>query len=94
MSDLTLKAYQDAEIAASRDAARRGFTIHLAISVVVWLVLIAVNVFVADEFPWSIFPVAGMAIGLFAHWYFGVTHVESSVLERQQEIERRATVGV
>ncbi len=92
MSSLTLADYQKAEVAASRDEARRGFAVHLWITVAVWLILIAVNVFVAAEFPWSIFPVAGMAIGLYAHWFFGVKHVEASVRDRQHEIERRANL--
>jgi uncharacterized membrane protein len=92
VSNLTLSEYQKAEEAASRDESRRGFAVHLWITVAVWLILIAVNVFVAAEFPWSVFPVVGMAVGLYAHWYFGVTHVEASVRERQHEIERRANM--
>lgn len=45
---------------------------------------------VADEFPWAIFPVVGMGIGLFAHWYFGVAHVEATVRSHQHDIERLA----
>ena len=86
----TLEAYKEAEVTAARDEGRRGFTIHLFITLVVWAVLIAVNVFVASEFPWSIFPIGGMTIGLFAHWYFGVAHVAESVRKHQQDIERYA----
>lgn len=90
MINLTLPSYQAAEVALAREEGRRGFTVHLGVTLVVWLVLIAVNVFVASEFPWSIFPIVGMAIGLFAHWYFGVTHVETTVRQHQEKIERRA----
>lgn len=90
MPNPTLSAYKDAELAAGREEARRGFVAHLTITLVVWIVLIGVNVFVASEFPWSVFPIAGMSIGLFAHWYFGVTHVDAVIREHQQKIERRA----
>ena len=33
--------------------------------------VIVINVFAAPEFRWWVFPVAGMAISLFLHWWFG-----------------------
>ncbi|HEX7165570.1 MAG TPA: 2TM domain-containing protein [Acidimicrobiales bacterium] len=86
----TLEAYKRAEVTAAKEESRRGFTVHLVITLIVWAILIAVNVFVASEFPWSIFPVVGMTIGLLAHWYFGVVHVDASVQKHQRDIERRA----
>jgi hypothetical protein len=90
MSNLTLSAYQEAEAKAAHEEAGRGFTVHLVVTLLVWVGLIAVNVFVASEFPWSVFPIVGMSIGLLAHWYFGVLHGDRSVREHQREIERRA----
>lgn len=90
MSKLTLSAYQETEVAVARDMASRGFVVHLGVTVVVSLGLIALNVFVASEFPWAIFPVVGMGIGVFVHWYFGVKHIDTSVREHQSKIERRA----
>jgi uncharacterized membrane protein len=90
MTKPTLEAYKQAEVTAAREESRRGFTIHLVITVAVWIILIGVNVFVASEFPWAIFPVAGMAIGLAAHWYAGVAHVDDAVRKHQHDIEQRA----
>lgn len=90
MPNVTLAAYQEAEVEASREEARRGFFVHLFITAFVLVALVAVNVFIASEFPWAIFPVIGMGIGLFAHWYFGVVRVDTTVREHQVEIERRA----
>ena len=49
--------------------------------------MVAVNVFVASEFPWALFPILGMSIGLWFHWYFGVRHVEQFMAEHQETVE-------
>ena len=90
MTNLTLEAYQQVERDAARKESGRGFTIHAAITVVVCLGLIALNILVAPEFPWAIFPVAGMSIGLFAHWFFGVNHIDEFTRQNQGDIEREA----
>ena len=89
MPSLTLATYQEAELKAAREEAGRGFVVHLLVTAVVVAILIGVNVFVASEFPWAIFPVLGMGIGLYAHWYFGVARVETTVREHQRSVERR-----
>lgn len=90
MRVVTLSAYEEAERDLAREGARRGFVVHAAISVTVWIVLVALNVLVASEFPWAAFPVLGMSVGLFAHWFFGVKRVESTTRAHQLEVERRA----
>jgi hypothetical protein len=90
MANLTLAAYQEAERAVALEEGRRGWAVHAAITAAVCVALVIVNVFVADEFPWSIFPVVGMGIGLFAHWYFGVSRSDDMVRHHQLEIEHRA----
>ena len=90
MSNLTLAAYQDAERAVALEEGRRGFVVHLMITCVVVLGLVALNITIADEFPWSVFPAIGMSIGLFAHWYFGVVRADEVVRRHQTEIEHRA----
>jgi hypothetical protein len=50
----------------------KGFKIHAVVTVFVWAILIVVNIMVVPEFLWSILPIIGMAIGLAAHYYFGV----------------------
>jgi hypothetical protein len=90
MPNLTLEAYQQAERAVAQEERRRGFTIHAVITTIVCVGLIALNVFVASEFPWAIFPVVGMSIGLYMHWHFGVVNAEATVRQHQQSIEHKA----
>jgi hypothetical protein len=87
---ITLESYQHAERKRALEESRRGFFIHAAITVVVLIGLIVLNVTVASEFPWAIFPVVGMSIGLFMHWYFGVARGEEMMRRHQREIEQRA----
>jgi hypothetical protein len=90
MSNPSLQAYQQAELSAAREDARRGFIVHLLVTVLVSAALVVVNVLVAPEFPWSIFPIVGMSVGVYAHWHFGVAHVDDTVHQHQEEMERRA----
>ena len=90
MPSLTLAAYQDAERAVALEEGRRGFAVHLVITCLVVLGLVVLNITIADEFAWSIFPAIGMSIGLFAHWYFGVARADDVVRRHQDEIEHRA----
>jgi hypothetical protein len=48
-----------------------------------------INVFLAAEFPWAIFVVAGTGIGSFCHW-FGYRHADQDLRRRQTRIEERA----
>lgn len=90
MANLSLQAYQAAERQVAYEQGRRGFVVHAAITAAVSLLLIVLNITVASEFPWAIFPVCGMACGLFAHWYFGVKRAEELTERHQREIEHRA----
>jgi hypothetical protein len=56
----------------------------------VWAVLIPINIFVADQFPWAIFVVLGTGIGVFFHW-FGYRRTETDLRRRQQRIEAYAS---
>jgi hypothetical protein len=90
MATISLKDYQRAEREASITQARIGIWAHAAVTVLVCAAVIAINVVVAPEFPWSVFPVAGMTLGLFLHWWFGYRHLEEMIQRHQAEIERRA----
>ena len=91
MAGVTLEQYrvQERQIAA-RDA-ERGFRIHALVTVVVLAGLVALNVFVASEFPWVVFPAVGMSIGLWFHWFFGVRHGDEFMARHQEEIESEAS---
>lgn len=86
-----MSEYQDAERALAHEDGRRGFIIHTVITLVVWAIVIPINVFLADEFPWSAFVVAGMSIGLAVHYVFGVRLVDRSLSTHQRAVESLAT---
>jgi len=86
---VTLDQYEQAEMEISMREARTGLRVHAIVTVAVWAVLIPINVVVAPEFPWVAFVVAGMAIGLFFHW-FGYRRAESDIRARQERVKARA----
>lgn len=89
MATISLKDYQQAEREVSVTQARIGIGVHAAVTVLVCAMVIVINVFAAPEFPWSVFPVAGMILGLFLHWWFGYRHLEEMIQRHQADIERR-----
>jgi low affinity Fe/Cu permease len=91
--EVTLKAYEEAERRLAQVEGRRGFMIHLCITVAVWAVLVPVNIFLAPAFPWSAFVVAGMTIGLIVHYVFGVRLVQETTVDHQRRVEQQATIA-
>ena len=91
MSEVTLELYKAQERNMAALEARRGVQIHAVVTVVVVLALVAVNVFVAPEFPWSVFPALGMSIGLWFHWHFGVRRGEEFMRHHQEHVEQKAS---
>ena len=87
---VSLGSYRLAERRMAEREAMTGLRIHGAITAVVCVGLILLNVFVASEFPWAIFPVLGMAIGVAVHWYFGVRHGDEAMTRHQDAVEREA----
>ncbi|HEY3199705.1 MAG TPA: 2TM domain-containing protein [Actinomycetes bacterium] len=87
---VTVEEYQQAERELTMKDARKGLVVHTVVTLLVWAVVIPVNVFVAAEFPWSIFVVAGTGIGLFFHW-FGYRHTEAELRDHQGQVVQRAS---
>ena len=87
---VTLESYRLAELRMAERESARGLLVHSVITGVVSVGLVLLNVLVADEFPWAVFPVIGMAMGLTAHWYFGVRHLAETMTRRQDAVEREA----
>lgn len=87
---VSLAQYKRAEQKVAANEGRRGLLVHAWISAVVVGGLVALNVFVASEFPWSVFPAIGMSIGVAFH-YFGIRRIDEEVAARQDKIEREAT---
>lgn len=88
MSDVMLERYQREERSMAAREARRGLWIHVVVTALVVVALVAINVFVASEFPWAVFPAIGMSIGVWFHWYFGVRHGGAVLQQHQQEVQR------
>ena len=90
MSQVTLDQYKAEERRLAAREGRFGLRIHAVVSVIVALVLAVVNVFVASEFPWSVFPAFGMGLGVWFHWYFGVHRGDEFMVRHQSDVEREA----
>jgi hypothetical protein len=89
MPAITLQQYESAEREMSVHETLIGLRVHAVIILLVWAALIPINIIVAPDFPWSVFVVAGTAIGVFFHW-LGYRHAEQDIRRRQQRIEQRA----
>jgi hypothetical protein len=50
----------------------KGFKIHTAITIIVMILLIIINLLYVPEFLWFVYPLFGMSFGLAVHYYFGV----------------------
>jgi hypothetical protein len=87
---ITLQDYEHAERVIAHEEARIGLTVHGIVTALVSALLIVINLTVADEFPWSAFAVAGMTIGLAAHWWFGYRKLDTALSARQHKVEDRA----
>jgi hypothetical protein len=88
MSEVSLDSYKAEERRMALAEAHRGLRIHLAVTILVCIGLAMVNVFVASEFPWAVFPALGMSLGVWFHWNFGVRHGEQFVQRHQDDVER------
>ncbi len=51
--------------------ASKGFKVHLGVTVAVNGLLVSINMLTLPQFPWFLFPLVGMSIGVAAH-YFGM----------------------
>jgi 2TM domain len=90
MREITLEDYKQADRDLEREQARRGFTIHAIVYAVVMTGLIVLNLTVATEFPWSVFPLIGWGFGLAMNYLFGVRWVGKVITDRQAKVEQRA----
>ena len=87
---ITLQEYEQAERVLAHESAHKGLIAHGVVTVLVSALLIAINLTLADAFPWSAFAVAGMTIGMLAHWWFGYRNLETDLTARQHKVEERA----
>jgi hypothetical protein len=90
MREITLEDYKQADRDLERQDARRGFTIHAIVYGLVMTGLIILNLTVATEFPWALFPLIGWGIGLTAHYLYGLRWADKTITDRQTRIQQRA----
>lgn len=69
-----------------REQARRGFTIHATVFVLVMTGLVILNLTVAAEFPWAVFPLVGWGIGLTMHYLFRLRWADKAITDRQARL--------
>jgi hypothetical protein len=65
MSAVTLQQYETAERELSLRESLTGLRVHAVVILLVWAAVIPINIIVAPGFSWSVFVVAGTAIGVF-----------------------------
>lgn len=63
---------------------RRSWTGHLVSSIATSALLLMINAVTSPSFPWALFPIGGMGIGLFSH-YPGFRKKESRLLRQLAE---------
>ena len=90
MPEITLEDYKRVDRQLERQDARRGFTIHAIVYALVMTGLAILNLTVATEAPWAVFPLVGWGIGLTLHYLFGLRWVDKAITDRQARIEQRA----
>jgi 2TM domain len=90
MPEITVEDYKQADRQLEREEARRGFTIHAIVYGLVMTGLIILNLTVATEFPWAVFPLIGWGIGLTMHYLFGLRWADQAITDRQARIQQRA----
>jgi hypothetical protein len=66
------------------DGARVGVCVHGAITAVVCVVIVVLNVTRAPELIWWPLPVLGMLLGLGVHWWYGYDRLEEQLRRRQE----------
>ncbi len=58
--------------------ARKGFKVHVGVTVAVIGLLVTINMLTVPHFPWFVFPTCGMSIGVIIH-YFGIRSLNKKV---------------
>ncbi len=87
MENMTADEYRSRAREYELNEAKKGLIIHSAVTVVASVILAAVNLTFVPQFPWFIFPVLGMSIGVAVHYLFGVRLAPVFMDEKERRIE-------
>lgn len=90
MTEVSIGAYQQAEVEVLEEEAKRTFRVHVMLFAGVNAISTLFNLLVADEVLWFFYPLVGWGLGLAFHYFSGVRSVRSKVAERQTRIVERA----
>ena len=80
------KAYREMEV----KEAKKRFSVHLVVYVLVNAMLITINLIYSPEAIWFFYPLIGWGIGISMHYLFGVRWVEKELKEQEIKAEYRA----
>ena len=89
-SEVSLKDYQRALREVRMEKAKRSFTIHLIVYIIVNVMLIAINLIYTPKTIWFFYPLLGWGIGIAIHYYAGVLHFPKKMEAEEALAERRA----
>lgn len=87
MENMTVEKYKSRSREIEMKEAKKGLIAHAAVISAVSIVLGAVNLTFTPEFPWFIFPVLGMSIGVAVHYVFGVRLAPIFLEDKERRIE-------
>lgn len=93
-SEVALEDYQRALREVRMEKAKRGFTVHLIVYIIVNVMLIAINLIYTPKTIWFFYPLLGWGIGIAIHYYAGVVHLPKEMEAEEALAERRARKGV
>ncbi|HIE14039.1 TPA: 2TM domain-containing protein [Candidatus Bathyarchaeota archaeon] len=85
-----MKDYQRALREVRIEKAKREFSIHLIVYVIVNVMLIVINLMYTPKYIWFFYPLLGWGIGIAIHYYAGVVHLLKEMEAEEALAERRA----
>ncbi len=85
--EMTAEEYKSRSREYEMNEARKGLIAHGAVIAAVSVGLTAVNLTFTPQFPWCIFPILGMSIGVAIHYLFGVRLGPKFLEDRERRIE-------
>jgi hypothetical protein len=87
MENMTIEEYKKKSREYEVSEARKGWIVHTAITGIVSMVLVVVNLTLVPQAIWFVFPVVGMSIGVAVHYFLGVRLAPKFMKARERGIE-------
>ncbi len=90
MSEISLEDYKKAYREIKKEEAKRGFTVHLVIYIVVNVLLMIINLLYSPQVLWFFYPLICWGIGILMHYLYGIYWLEKEIKELEAKVEYRA----